>query len=56
MVAGDFIEVYGQQKGEWNCVASCFFIDTAHNIVEYIELIYALLKPGGLWTNIGKYC
>lgn len=53
MAAGEFLDVYGQDKEEWNAIATCFFIDTAHNIIEYIETIYQLIKPGGLWVNIG---
>lgn len=52
MTAGDFLEVY-QAEGSWDCIATCFFIDTAHNIVEYIERIYKILKPGGMWVNFG---
>jgi carnosine N-methyltransferase len=37
----------------WDCVATCFFIDTANNIIEYIEMIYKILKPGGIWINLG---
>ena len=22
---------------DWDCVTTCFFIDTAHNIIEYVE-------------------
>lgn len=40
-------------KGEWDCVCTCFFIDTAKNIVEYIEVISNILKPGGIWINLG---
>lgn len=32
---------------------TCFFIDTARNIVHYLETIHGLLKPGGLWINLG---
>ncbi|KAK4700170.1 carnosine N-methyltransferase, partial [Phenoliferia sp. Uapishka_3] len=32
---------------------TCFFIDTARNIVEYLERIYAVLKHGGTWINCG---
>ncbi|RNF25635.1 uncharacterized protein Tco025E_02195 [Trypanosoma conorhini] len=55
MVAGDFTEVYARehQRKSWNAVVTCFFIDTAHNIVEYIEIIYNLLVPGGYWVNVG---
>jgi hypothetical protein len=34
--------------GAWDAVVTCFFIDTAHNIVEYIEIIARILKPGGV--------
>ena len=53
MVAGEFIEVYAPQLSEWDCVATCFFIDTANNIFKYIETIYDILQPGGIWVNFG---
>ncbi|KAH7285708.1 hypothetical protein KP509_33G042200 [Ceratopteris richardii] len=55
MCAGDFVEVYSHssQEGMWDAVVTCFFIDTAHNIVEYIEIIARILKPGGVWINLG---
>ena len=55
MCAGDFVEVYGapDQAGRWNAVATCFFIDTAHNVVEYLEIIARCLRPGGVWVNFG---
>ena len=37
----------------WDCVVTCFFIDTAHNVIEYIECISKILKKGGVWINIG---
>lgn len=39
MVAGDFLEVY-HEEDSWDCVATCFFIDCANNIIEFIENIY----------------
>ncbi|CAG9766502.1 unnamed protein product [Ceutorhynchus assimilis] len=45
MTAGDFLEVY-TTKEEWDCVATCFFIDCAPNVVQFIETIYDILKPG----------
>lgn len=38
----------------WDCVSTCFFIDTAHNVLDYIETIWNILKPGGVWINLGK--
>lgn len=55
MVAGEFTEVYSKphQKKKWSAVATCFFIDTAQNIIEYLEIMYELLQPGGYWVNVG---
>uniref|UniRef100_A0A3Q3X4X8 Carnosine N-methyltransferase n=1 Tax=Mola mola TaxID=94237 RepID=A0A3Q3X4X8_MOLML len=50
MVAGDFVEIYSDSS--WDCVATCFFIDTAHNVIEYVETIWKILKPGGVWINL----
>ncbi|RKP22465.1 N2227-like protein [Syncephalis pseudoplumigaleata] len=55
MVAGEFIEVYDDPKqyGTWDCIVTCYFIDTAHNIMEYLDTIRKLLKPNGRWINYG---
>ncbi|KAL5020564.1 hypothetical protein ScPMuIL_003456 [Solemya velum] len=52
MAAGDFLEVY-KELDIWDCIATVFFIDTAHNIVAYIEAMWRILKPGGYWVNLG---
>ncbi|XP_057293275.1 carnosine N-methyltransferase-like [Hydractinia symbiolongicarpus] len=52
MAAGDFLEVY-TEPNVWDCVAMCFFLDTAHNVIDYIEKVYNILKPGGYWINFG---
>ncbi|XP_064596285.1 carnosine N-methyltransferase-like isoform X2 [Liolophura sinensis] len=52
MAAGDFLDVYTEPES-WHCVATVFFIDTAHNIISYIETIWKILKPGGYWVNMG---
>lgn len=53
MVAGEFIEVYKKQYNTYESVLTSYFIDTAHNVIEYIETIYNILKPGGVWINFG---
>mmetsp|Transcript_10931 Transcript_10931/g.32516 ORF Transcript_10931/g.32516 Transcript_10931/m.32516 type:complete len:209 (+) Transcript_10931:137-763(+) len=55
MCAGDFVEVYSRDEsaGAFDCVATCFFIDTAHNVIEYLEIISRVLRPGGHWINLG---
>ncbi|XP_045782776.1 carnosine N-methyltransferase isoform X3 [Maniola jurtina] len=52
IAAGDFLKVYTEMD-EWHCVATCFFIDCAPNVIEFIERIYAILRPGGYWINLG---
>ncbi|KAL5962197.1 Carnosine N-methyltransferase [Taenia solium] len=52
MVAGDFVEVYSEPES-WDCVATVYFIDTAHNILDYLETIWRILVPGGYWINFG---
>jgi len=56
MAAGDFLDVYSEasgEEGQWDAVATVFFIDTAHDVVAYLERIFALLRPGGAWVNFG---
>jgi len=55
MTAGDFVEVYSRpdQKRQWDCVITCFFIDTANNVIEYLSTIAHCLKSGGVWINLG---
>uniref|UniRef100_A0AAZ3S573 Carnosine N-methyltransferase 1 n=1 Tax=Oncorhynchus tshawytscha TaxID=74940 RepID=A0AAZ3S573_ONCTS len=48
MVAGVFTE-----PNTWDCVATCFFINTAHNVIDYVETIWNFLKSGGVWINLG---
>ena len=53
MVAGEFCRVYKEKINFFDSVVTCYFIDTANNIIEYIETIYNILKIGGLWINFG---
>lgn len=41
--------------GKWDAVVTCFFIDTAKNIVDYLETIHKVLKTGGVWINAGRF-
>ena len=51
--AGEFLEIYSSDLEEWDCLSTCFFLDTAKNAVEYIRTFYEILKPGGCWVNLG---
>jgi hypothetical protein len=55
MTAGDFCVLYRQKEYSeaFNAVATCFFIDTAPNVISYIETIKSCLRLGGLWINLG---
>jgi carnosine N-methyltransferase len=55
MKAGDFVTVYGASDNhqKWDAIVTCFFIDTAPNILTYIRVIKDLLIPGGTWINFG---
>jgi hypothetical protein len=32
-------------EGSFDCVATCFFIDTAHNVIDYLEA-----RGAGAWV------
>ncbi len=55
MTAGDFILSYSSpnQTATYEAVTTVFFIDTAPNLIRYIQTVHNALKPGGLWINIG---
>ncbi|KAL9630992.1 MAG: hypothetical protein Q9164_006132 [Protoblastenia rupestris] len=55
MTASDFLLYYGDEKhmGIFDAVATVFFIDTAPNVIRYIETIWNCLKVDGIWINLG---
>ncbi|CAI6336254.1 unnamed protein product [Periconia digitata] len=55
MASGDFCVLYTQPSAQstFDAVATVFFIDTAPNLIRYIEAVQNCLKPGGLWINLG---
>lgn len=55
---GGFDAVYSAANSNdhgsrFDLVVTCFFIDTAENVLDYIDIIYHVLRPGGLWINVG---
>ena len=46
MSAGDFVDIYSRPHyaNSFDCVATCFFLDCAHNIIELVEIIHHILK------------
>ena len=53
MVAGEFCHVYKEKINFFDGIVTCYFIDTANNIIEYIETIHNIVKIGGIWINFG---
>lgn len=55
MTAGEFTELYDDEKykDKFDAVATVFFLDTAPNLIKYIQTIRNCLKPGGILINNG---
>ncbi|KAI9370124.1 N2227-like protein-domain-containing protein [Aspergillus egyptiacus] len=56
MVEGDFTTVFtssSEEYGSYDVLVTLFFIDTARNLMAYLETIHRLLRPGGTWINLG---
>lgn len=55
MRAGDFVSLYkgDEFREHFDAVVTVFFIDTAPNIIRYIETIHSCLKKRGVWINLG---
>ncbi|OQD86770.1 hypothetical protein PENANT_c007G07814 [Penicillium antarcticum] len=53
LIEGDFTTTFAEQTGQYDLIVTLFFIDTARNLVSYIENIHRLLRPGGRWINLG---
>ena len=52
---GDFVEVYTapERNHTFHGIVTCFFIDTATNLFQYLKTIQHLLRPNGIWINVG---
>lgn len=54
MCAGEFVETYEKQGiGFTDGLVTCFFIDTAKNVMLYIRTFAGMLREGGVWVNQG---
>lgn len=55
MSASDFLCLYSNEDNReaFDAVATVFFLDTAPNIIRYIETIRHCLRTGGLLINLG---
>lgn len=53
LIEGDFTTVLADRTATFDIVVTYFFIDTARNLMSYLETILRVLKPGGIWINYG---
>ncbi|EKG12629.1 N2227-like protein [Macrophomina phaseolina MS6] len=55
MAAADFCVAYRAEdnRDAFDAVTTVFFLDTAPNLINYIETIANCLKSGGVWVNLG---
>ena len=53
IIPGDFILSFKDKNNCYDGVITSFFLDTANNIIQFIEIIYYILNKGGIWINIG---
>lgn len=56
MSSGDFCVVYREDRenrARFDAVTTCFFIDTAPNLLAYVETVRFCLRDGGVWINLG---
>ncbi|KAF5365938.1 hypothetical protein D9758_006702 [Tetrapyrgos nigripes] len=52
LVEGDFLSLSKPTPG-YDLLVTLFFIDTSPNILSTLNHIHHLLRPGGLWINLG---
>lgn len=55
MCAADFLCGYGEESHveTYDAVAAVFFLDTAPNLIRYLDVIWSCLKFGGVLINVG---
>lgn len=42
------------EDDQFDAVVTLFFIDISDNVIEFLSNIHRLLKPGGVWINLGR--
>ncbi|KAK6846384.1 hypothetical protein PG987_001572 [Apiospora arundinis] len=57
LVEGDFTTVFSSspddEEQKYDVIVTHFFLDTARNLLTYLDTIFRLLRPGGHWLNLG---
>ena len=54
---GHFLEccTVSEMSGSIDCVVTSFFLETALNVMDYVDTIFECLKTGGYWINFGSF-
>ncbi|AWU75166.1 uncharacterized protein C5L36_0B04180 [Pichia kudriavzevii] len=47
------VQFRNENKGKFNVIATCYFLDTAANIIDYLKAIKYSLNDDGYWINFG---
>jgi SAM-dependent methyltransferase len=55
LIEGDFNILFENATASYDAVVTLFFIDTAQNMLDYLDTIKSVLKPGGIWINLGSF-
>ena len=51
---GDFVQIYQNPSGPtYDAIITCFFLDTASNIYQYLSILVDNLVVGGRWIHVG---
>jgi SAM-dependent methyltransferase len=53
LVEGDFTKAFADDSARFDAIVTFFFIDTAPNMMDYLDTVHRLLRPGGVWINLG---
>lgn len=53
LVEGDFTTEFVDKPGHFDAIVTFFFMDTASNMLDYFDTLSTIIKPGGLWINLG---
>lgn len=55
MAAGDFTSIYSvdSEANSWDGVIASFFLDAVSNVVQVLQVIYRMLRPGGCLISFG---
>ena len=51
MAQGEWMDIVLSSGTVWDAFVTCFVLDTASNAVAYIETIWKVLAPGGVWVR-----